>query len=131
MGRDYCAYCERVGCDGDCVERRLDTIYEAAVELMIPHATTDVLGDFRRLRRHVDTGNALIDETTKKTAAQGPRTAANCEADDVRTAALALYMAGRWSCSEVPDDEAARLWADLRDALRLEPGTASTAGVSA
>jgi hypothetical protein len=60
------------------VVRRLDALYEAAVELMIPHATTDVLGDLTRLRRYVDAGagpanghpfhwqflEALIDEAT-------------------------------------------------------------------
>jgi len=78
MGRDYCAYCERVGCDGDCVERRLDVIYEAAVELMIPYATADVLNDLKQVRRGLDSGagpangnpfhrqfvDVLIDEAT-------------------------------------------------------------------
>jgi hypothetical protein len=81
MGREYCAYCERVGCDGDCIERRLDVLYDSAVELMIPHATTDVLGELKRLRRHIDRGigpanghpfhrqfiDALIDEAMVRT----------------------------------------------------------------
>ena len=58
--------------------RRLDAVYDAAVELMIPHSTTDVLGDLKRMRQHIDRGvgpanghpfhrqfiDALIDEAT-------------------------------------------------------------------
>lgn len=77
MGRDYCSYCERVGCEGDCLESRLEFLYDAAVELMLPHATTDILGDLKRLRQHIVSGagpangnpfhvqllDTLIDET--------------------------------------------------------------------
>ena len=45
----------------------------------------------------------------------------------LRSAALALYMAGKWSCHR-PVDEIA-LWEELRGALDLQPGTATTAGV--
>ena len=46
----------------------------------------------------------------------------------LRGAALALYMAGHWSCDR-PADEAA-LWTALRDALDLAPGTATRAALT-
>ena len=46
----------------------------------------------------------------------------------MRGAALALYMAGHWSCDR-PADEAA-LWTALRDALDLAPGTATRAALT-
>jgi hypothetical protein len=45
----------------------------------------------------------------------------------LRTAATALYFAGKWSCHR-PIDEIA-LWEALRDALELEAGVATSAGV--
>jgi hypothetical protein len=50
------------------------------------------------------------------------------EGEALQTAALALYMAGRWSCDR-PVDEAA-LWIALRDALGLAPETATQAGIA-
>ena len=50
------------------------------------------------------------------------------EGEALQTAALALYMAGRWSCDR-PVNEAA-LWTALRDALGLAPGTATQAGIA-
>lgn len=47
----------------------------------------------------------------------------------LRTAATALYFAGRWSCSRDVDE--AKLWEDLRDALGLEAGVATKAGTHA
>lgn len=44
----------------------------------------------------------------------------------------ALYMATRWRSTEpnrLSLDEEARLWAEFRDALDLEPGTATDRGV--
>jgi hypothetical protein len=49
--------------------------------------------------------------------------------DPLRKAALDLYMAGRWSCDRSVDE--VRLWTALRDALNLQPGTATAAGVAA
>jgi hypothetical protein len=46
-------------------------------------------------------------------------------------AALALYLAGRWQCRELPPIEQARLWEELRDALGLLPGTATACEVGA
>jgi hypothetical protein len=51
---------------------------------------------------------------------------ANEELRRLRTAATALYFAGKWSCHR-PVDEAA-LWEALRDALNLEAGVATKAG---
>ena len=48
------------------------------------------------------------------------------EHDKLREAALALYFAGKWSCHR-PVDEA-KLWEDLRDALGLKAGAATSAG---
>jgi hypothetical protein len=45
-------------------------------------------------------------------------------------AALALYMAGRWECTEKSPQEQAALWEELRDALGLTPGTATREGVA-
>lgn len=42
-----------------------------------------------------------------------------------------LYLAGRWSCEELPAEDQARLWEELRDAIELAPGTATKAGVAA
>jgi hypothetical protein len=44
----------------------------------------------------------------------------------LRTAATALYFAGKWTCHR-PVDEA-KLWEDLRDALGLEAGVSTKAG---
>lgn len=49
--------------------------------------------------------------------------------DKLRKAGLDLYFAGRWSCDR-PVDEA-KLWEALRDALELEKGSATRAGVEA
>ena len=45
----------------------------------------------------------------------------------LRTAVTALYFAGKWS-SHKPVDEAA-LWDAVRDALELEAGVSTKAGV--
>lgn len=42
--------------------------------------------------------------------------------DRLVAAALGLYWAGHWTCDREVDE--ARLWANLRDALELPPGTA-------
>lgn len=47
------------------------------------------------------------------------------------TAATSVYLAGRWSCPAIDPAEQARLWVGLRDALGLEPGAATKAGVGA
>jgi hypothetical protein len=47
----------------------------------------------------------------------------------VRSAALALYEAGRWVSADVPRDKADAMWATLRDALGLRPGHATARGV--
>ena len=57
--------------------------------------------------------------------AQTPSTARG----DLKAAATALYMAGRWDCANLSGDEQARMWEALRDALGLSVGTATTAGV--
>lgn len=44
---------------------------------------------------------------------------------DLKAAALALYMAGRWTVPGVTDEVQERLWEGLRDALMLRPGTAT------
>ena len=46
------------------------------------------------------------------------------ENERLREAALALYEAGRWELhdSEILPSEQAVMWANLRDALGLEPG---------
>jgi hypothetical protein len=49
--------------------------------------------------------------------------------DAVRSAALALYEAGRWVSADVPRDKADAMWATLRDALGLRPGHATARGV--
>jgi hypothetical protein len=49
--------------------------------------------------------------------------------DALAEAALALYLAGRWTSEWVSVDEQARLWEALRDALGLPEGTATKAGV--
>ena len=41
------------------------------------------------------------------------------EANRTHTAATMLYYAGHWKCDDVPEDEQARLWEQLRVALRL------------
>lgn len=46
----------------------------------------------------------------------------------LRTAATALYFAGMWRCTPSSPDEA-KLWEALRDALGLEAGVATKAGV--
>lgn len=59
------------------------------------------------------------------------------ELDTLRTAALALYMAGRWDLSpngpgmRLSSQVQAHLWEQLRDALKLETGTATAAGIGA
>jgi hypothetical protein len=45
----------------------------------------------------------------------------------VTGAARKLYMAGKW-CAGLPANLEARMWEDLRDALGLEPGTATALG---
>ena len=51
------------------------------------------------------------------------------QSDRLWEAAIELYMAGRWECSTIPVDKQVELWTMLRDALGLEEGTASAAGV--
>ena len=41
----------------------------------------------------------------------------------LRTAALALYYAGHWTSDRLTDEESAKLWTELRDALGLPTGT--------
>lgn len=43
-------------------------------------------------------------------------------------AARKLYLSGRWTAG-LPAPLEARMWEDLRDALGLEPGTATDAGI--
>lgn len=50
-------------------------------------------------------------------------------AEALRGAALDLYMSGRWELTGMAPDVQARLWEALRDALGLEPGAATKAGV--
>lgn len=47
----------------------------------------------------------------------------------VRAAATALYLAGAWRCDNLPPEIQAQMWEELRDALGLPVGTATTAGV--
>ena len=54
---------------------------------------------------------------------------AGSHGDAVRSAALALYEAGRWVSADVPRDKADAMWATLRDALGLRPGHATARGV--
>ena len=54
---------------------------------------------------------------------------AGSHGDAVRSAALALYEAGRWVSADVPRDKADAMWATLRDALGLWPGHATARGV--
>jgi hypothetical protein len=54
---------------------------------------------------------------------------AGSHGDAVRSAALALYEAGRWVSVDVPREKADAMWATLRDALGLRPGHATTRGV--
>ena len=49
----------------------------------------------------------------------------NKDYEALRYAAINLYLAGRWDCAEVPPDRAAQLWAELRDACDIQPGTAT------
>lgn len=44
-------------------------------------------------------------------------------------AARELYFAGRWQLEGVADEHSAELWAALRDALGLPPGSATAAGL--
>jgi hypothetical protein len=48
----------------------------------------------------------------------------------LKSAALKLYLAGRWDCQTIPPEQAAVLWEALRDALGLPAGTATAAGVA-
>ena len=45
--------------------------------------------------------------------------------EELKADALQLYMAGKWSCDTLDDDEQARLWVNLRNALGLPEGTAT------
>ena len=47
----------------------------------------------------------------------------------LETAAFQLYMAGKWDCDTLEDDEQTRLWTNLRNALGLPEGTATKAGL--
>lgn len=72
--------------------RRLKQLYESAVALMIPHATTDVLGDHKRLRRQIGSRvgpanghpfhqqflDALIDEATAQLENGCEQSASDC-----------------------------------------------------
>ena len=49
--------------------------------------------------------------------------------DELHAAALQLYMAGKWDCDTLEDDEQTRLWINLRNALGLPEGTATKAGL--
>jgi hypothetical protein len=49
------------------------------------------------------------------------------ELDELREAGRALYFAGRWNCES--DVDAAALWTRFRDALGIEPGTATKLGI--
>lgn len=42
-----------------------------------------------------------------------------------------LYMAGRWTCTGVSDEQQTKLWTDARDALGLPAGTATARGMGA
>lgn len=50
---------------------------------------------------------------------------------ELEDAGRALYFAGRWQAPGVSNETAARLWEDLRDALEIEPGTATKMGLGA
>ena len=52
--------------------------------------------------------------------------------DALYRAAKALYMAGHWTLSEerFGAEEQAELWESLRDAMALEPGYSTRAGVN-
>lgn len=50
--------------------------------------------------------------------------------DPLWEAAYALYMAGKWELSNgTTDEHQTELWKNLREALNLEPGTATKAGI--
>ena len=49
----------------------------------------------------------------------------------LQEAGRALYLAGRWECPAVSDDEAMKLWTALRDALGLPVGTATALDIGA
>lgn len=51
--------------------------------------------------------------------------------EKLKEAATVLYMVGRWSAPGISDEMAAKLWEDLRDALGLPPGTATSVGIGA
>ncbi len=55
---------------------------------------------------------------------------AGSHGDAIRSAALALYEAGRWVSVDVPREKADAMWATLRDALGLRPGHATARGVN-
>jgi hypothetical protein len=65
----------------------------------------------------------MSDDTERSVASAGSH------GDAVRSAALALYEAGRWVSVDVPRDKADAMWATLRDALGLRPGHATARGV--
>ena len=45
------------------------------------------------------------------------------EAMRLKTAAIKLYNAGRWTCATVPPWDAEKLWEELRDAAGIPLGT--------
>lgn len=47
----------------------------------------------------------------------------------LRWIVASLYMAGKWECKTIDPKLQARMWEAVRDALGLEPGTATKAGV--
>lgn len=51
--------------------------------------------------------------------------------DELRSAAYALYMMGRWElpADKAPASQQAEAWERLREALGLKPGHATNAGV--
>jgi hypothetical protein len=49
----------------------------------------------------------------------------------LHAAVHALYTSARWSASQLPADEQAALWENLRDAAEFMPGTATLRGVGA
>ena len=51
------------------------------------------------------------------------------EDTQLRNAALRLYFAGCWICPTVDNATAAEMWEQLRDALELPKGSATSRGV--
>lgn len=86
-----------------------------------------LLAEVTRLRARVD---GLLDAMNSSV---GERRELARELETVREAGRGLYMAGIWYLPTGGLSEARQgaLWKDFRDALGLEPGTATAAGIGA